>query len=132
MVHKPAQPKTKPIANTSTSVNNVHNELNVWYTNSDQFLNNIDELKLRIYNTDTEPSIIDITEVNPKNNRGPINMSELKKDDFWEPLYNPDGRGICISTKYHSQATIALEDNDKLKILCHYRSTSYIHTTIPT
>ena len=44
---------TKPIASASTNVNivnNVHNELNVWYTNSDQFLNKIDELKLRIYN----------------------------------------------------------------------------------
>ena len=47
-------------------------------------------------------------------------MSELKIDNFLEPLYNPDGRGICIyldntlelisslSTKYHSQAIIAL------------------------
>ena len=49
---------TKPIASVSTNVNivnNVHNELNVWYTNSDQFLNKIDELKLRIYNADTKP-----------------------------------------------------------------------------
>ena len=64
-------------------------------------------------------------------------MSELKIDAFLEPLYNPDGRGICIylantsdlistsSTKYHSQATIALEDNDNLTISCHYRSPSY-------
>ena len=29
------------------------------------------------------------------------------------------------STKYHSQATITLEDNDKLTISCHYRSPSY-------
>ena len=92
VVHKPPQPT--PIA--STNVNNVHNELNVWYTNSDQFLNKIDELKLRIYNADTKPSIIAITEVNPKNNRNPIIMSELKIDNFLEPLYNPDGRGICI------------------------------------
>ena len=131
---------TKPIASASTNVNivnNVHNELNVWYTNSDQFLNKIDELKLRIYHADTKPSIIAITEVNPKNNRNPIIMSELKIDNFLEPLYNPDGRGICIylantldlistsSTKYHSQATIALEDSDKLTISCPYRSPSY-------
>ena len=77
---------TKPIASASTNVNivnNVHNELNVWYTNSDQFLNKIDELKLRIYHADTKPSIIAITEVNPKNNRNPIIMSELKIDNFW-------------------------------------------------
>ena len=64
-------------------------------------------------------------------------MSELKIDNLLEPLYNPDRRGICIylantldlistsSTKYHSQATIALEDNVKLTISCHYRSPSY-------
>ena len=42
-------------------------------------------------------------------------MSELKIDNFLEPLYNPDERGICIylantldliSTKYHSQAQV--------------------------
>ena len=56
---------TKPTASTNVNiVNNVHNELNVWYTNSDK----IDELKLRIYHVDTKPSIIAITEVNPKNN----------------------------------------------------------------
>ena len=68
---------TKPIAST-----NVNNELNVWYTNSDQCLNKIYELKLRIYNADTKPSLIAITEVNPKNNRNPIIMSELKIDNF--------------------------------------------------
>ena len=35
---------TKPIASASTNVNNVQNELNVWYTNRDQFLNTIDDL----------------------------------------------------------------------------------------
>ena len=52
---------------------------------------------------------------------------------FW----NHCGRGICIylanthdpistsSAIYHSQATIALEDNAKLTISCHYRSPSY-------
>ena len=113
--------KTKLIASAST---NVNNDLIVWYTNSDQFLNKIDELKLRTYNADTKPSILSITEVNPKNNRKPIIMSELKIYNFLKPLYNPYGRGICIylanihdlistsSTIYHSQATIALEDND--------------------
>ena len=62
-------------------------------------------------------------------------MSELKIYYFLEPFYNPDGREIYLtntldlistsSTKYHSQATIALEDNDKLTISCHYRSPSY-------
>ena len=73
----------------------------------------------------------------PKNNRNCIIMSEPKIYIFLEPLYNPDGRGICIhlantldlismsSTKYQSQATITLEDNDKLTISCHYRSPTY-------
>ena len=125
------------MAYPSTNVNNVHNELNVWYTNSDQFLNKFDELKLRIYNADTKPSIIAMTEVNSKNNRDPIIMSELRIDNFLEPLCNPDGRGIYIclanalglmstsSAKYYSQDTITLEDNDRLTISCHYRSQSY-------
>ena len=128
---------TKPVASATTNVNNVHNELNVWYTHRDQFLNKIDELKLRIYNADTKPSIIAITEVNPKNNRNPIFISELKIDNFLEPLYNPNGKGICIylantielistsSTKYHLRAIITIEDNGKLTISCHYRSPNY-------
>ena len=91
---------TKPIASASTNiniVNNIHNELNVWYTNSDQFLNMAEVLKLRIYNADTKPLIIVITtEVNPKNNRNPIIMSEINIDNVLEPLYHLDGRGTSI------------------------------------
>ena len=128
---------TKPVASASTNVNILNNELNVWYKNRDLFLNKIDELKLRIYNADTKPAIIAITEVNPKNNRNPIFVSELRLDNFLEPLYNLGERGFCIylantldlistsSTKYNSHAIITLEDNDKLTISCHYRSSSY-------
>ena len=52
-------------------------------------------------------------------------------------IVQPRGRLICIyiantldlismsSNKSHSQATITLEDNDKLTISCYYRSPSY-------
>ena len=115
-------------------VNIVNNVQSVWYTNSDQLLNKLDELKLRIANATIKPKIIAITEVNPKNRRYPIQISELTLEGYMQPIYNAEGRGICIyiaksldfistmSTQYSTEVILNLTDTDKLQVSCHYRS----------
>ena len=79
----------------------VHNNttfgLNCIYLNADSLLNKRDELRAVV--SQTEPDIIAITEVLPKNTRTPVQPSELRLEGynmFWNS--NPR-RGVCIYSK---------------------------------
>ncbi len=54
--------------------------LNCLYTNADSLTNKLDELKGLV--KDTQPDLIGITEVKPKNNRYNIGPAELKLDGY--------------------------------------------------
>ncbi len=135
---KPISPDCiQPSVDSVKSVSSINAQpLRVWYTNADQFLNKIDELKLRIDNSSIKPEIIAITEVNPKHRRYQLNACELSLDGYTAPIYNPAGRGMCIylpnyidlidtkCTPHRTDAFISLSAKDKLCISCFYRSPS--------
>ena len=88
--HKTNEHK-KPVHNNTTF------GLNCIYLNADSLLNKRDELKAVV--SQTEPDIIAITEVLPKNTRTPVQPSELRLEGynlFWNS--NPR-RGVCIYSK---------------------------------
>ena len=88
--HKTNEHK-KPVHNNTTF------GLNCIYLNADSLLNKRDELRAVV--SQTEPDIIAITEVLPKNTRTPVQPSELRLEGynlFWNS--NPR-RGVCIYSK---------------------------------
>jgi len=118
----------------------AHNKkLKIWYTNADTLTNKMSELRSRIHQTKSEPDVIAITEVKPKNARYNLTESEIKIDgyDICSNIQSPHGRGIAIYTKIslHSSETtmstkyqeslwlkIKLKEGDHLLIGCIYRS----------
>ncbi len=123
-----------PVQSPVYSVNKQ--DFTVWYSNCDQFMNKIDELKLRISQSPKMPSVIAVTEVNAKNLRYEISPCQLSMDNYATPIYNPSGRGMCIYvadhldvvkttlTRFRTEVTIAFPVKDKLCISCFYRSPS--------
>ena len=88
--HKTNEHK-KPVHNNTTF------GLNCIYLNADSLLKKRDELRAVV--SQTEPDIIAITEVLPKNTRTPVQPSELRLEGynlFWNS--NPR-RGVCIYSK---------------------------------
>jgi ribonuclease P/MRP protein subunit RPP40 len=81
------------------------------YTNADNLLNKITELKLTILSLQTEPHIIAITEIKPKNLRTPLLKSEFNINGYElhiRDLNNKTERGVLIYTKV-GLATSGLE-----------------------
>ncbi|CAG2209849.1 unnamed protein product [Mytilus edulis] len=120
----------------------VLSELKCVYTNADSFINKFDEFKTRFINEESDPDIIIITEVLPKNSRYRILKAELSIDGydiFPENFPTNSVRGIIIYVKQELQAVeidikhefkeyvclkINLVNNDKLLVGCIYKSPS--------
>ena len=110
------------------------------YSNADSFINKLDEFKTRFMSD--KPDIIMITEVLPKNSTFEIMKSEISLDGydmFPENFPIKNSRGIVIYVKSELKAVeidinqhfseyccikINLKDNDKLLVVCVYRSPS--------
>lgn len=131
---KPKQKKDEH--NTVNTQAHTAHKKTIWYTNADQLLNKLDELSTRINTSDSKPTIVAITEVNPKNSRFAIQLPELKITSYQEPIYNPKGRGIClyvhegyeittIQQGNHYQAVeVKVSKQETVKLYCFYRSPS--------
>lgn len=93
--------------------------LKCYYTNCDSLINKFDEFKTRI--EESQPHIICLTEVKPKNSRYPILSSELQLQDYeiFNNL-NDSGRGIVIYVKKAIQATVLSDISDFKESISHF------------
>ena len=137
----------KTVNTLSSDVNggkdfSVLSQINCIYTNADSFMNKFDEFKTRFINEDSNPQIIMVTEVLPKNCRYSPAKAEFNIDGydlFPEKLPAQDSRGILIYIKQELKAVeitlsqsfkeyvlvkINLKNNDKLLVGCIYKSPS--------
>ena len=112
--------------------------MNCFYANVDTFLNKKEELQNQIYSSN--PDIIGLVELKPKNNRYILQSEELAMEgyDSW-PTLNSAGRGTILYTRTNLHASewiseasmkfsdsswcqIRLRGSDVLLVGCVYRS----------
>ena len=131
----------------TSSYKTITKDITVLYTNADQFLNKINDLEMLI--AGSEPDLMLITEILPKNHLYPINKASLMIPGYLLYLnFDPDsditptldirGVGIFISNtlsatqvhfnnnsyKDHVWIRLDLQGQDKLLVGCIYRSPS--------
>ena len=104
MDHKKGQGHQTKVADR----NNQISELSCLYTNIDTMSNKKDEFECRIRQSD--PDIIGITEINPKNSQHQLIDKDLQLAGY-NSYFNTEGRGVALYIKdIHTSVEVEIKD----------------------